>query len=242
MNLIPFDYEGNQLRTVTKDNDTWFVAKDVCDILGLEQVTRAMDRLGDDERGLVKVTHPQSLNKYIDVNAVNEPGLYQLILASTKPEAKAFKRWITHEVIPQIRKTGSYSQPMSQVQILQQSINLLVQHEERVKRLEETQNVQKDHIADQAFAIADLEQKVTNEITLTSKEQAQIQGAVKERVARLGNNKEHYSKLYSSLKKRFMVPSYKDIKKSDLRRAFDFIGLWTPNTQPMNWQVYTNYR
>lgn len=104
-----FDYEGKQLRTIIKDGEPWFVAKDVCDILGLEQVSRAMDRLDEDERGLLKITHPQSADKFIEVNGVNEPGLYQLIIASSKPEAKTFKRWITHEVIPQIRKTGTYS-------------------------------------------------------------------------------------------------------------------------------------
>ena len=98
-----------QIRTVLRQGEPWFVAADVCKALGLEQVTRAMDRLDEDEKGLLKVTHPQSPSKFMDVNGVNEPGLYHLVLCSTKPEAKAFKRWITHEVIPSIRKTGSYS-------------------------------------------------------------------------------------------------------------------------------------
>lgn len=98
-----------QIRTVLRQGEPWFVAADVCKALGLEQVTRAMDRLDEDEKGLLKVTHPQSPSKFMDVNGVNEPGLYHLVLCSTKPEARAFKRWITHEVIPSIRKTGSYS-------------------------------------------------------------------------------------------------------------------------------------
>lgn len=101
--------EFGKIRAIEKDGEPWFVAADVCRALGLEQVTRAMDRLDDDERGLVKVTHPQSPKKTIDMNAVNESGLYHLVLCSNKPEAKSFKRWITHEVIPSIRKTGSYS-------------------------------------------------------------------------------------------------------------------------------------
>ena len=98
-----------QIRTVLRHGEPWFVAADVCKALGLGQVTRAMDRLYEDEKGLLKVTHPQSPSKFMDVNGVNEPGLYHLVLCSTKPEARAFKRWITHEVIPSIRKTGSYS-------------------------------------------------------------------------------------------------------------------------------------
>jgi anti-repressor protein len=97
-----------EVRTVLKDGEPLFVAADVCRALDLEQVSRAMDRLDDDERGLVKVTHPQSPSKMIEVNAVTEPGLYHLVLCSNKPEAKAFKRWITHDVIPTIRKTGGY--------------------------------------------------------------------------------------------------------------------------------------
>lgn len=97
-----------QIRTVLRQGEPWFVAADVCKALGLEQVTRAMDRLDEDEKGLLKVTHPQSHSKFMDVNGVNEPGLYHLVLCSTKPEARAFKRWITHEVIPSIRKHGAY--------------------------------------------------------------------------------------------------------------------------------------
>lgn len=100
-----------KIRVLEKGGEPWFVAADVCRALGLEQVTRAMDRLDDDERGLLRVTHPQSTLKTLDVNGVNEPGLYHLVLCSLKPEAKAFKRWITHEVIPSIRKHGAYMTP-----------------------------------------------------------------------------------------------------------------------------------
>jgi len=103
-----FKFQGNQVRTILREGEPWFVAKDVCDILGLEQVPRAMDRLDDDEGGLLKVTHPQTQEKEIEVNAVNEPGLYRLIFNSNKSEAKAFKHWVFHEVLPSIRKTGKY--------------------------------------------------------------------------------------------------------------------------------------
>ena len=104
-----FNYQNNNVRVVNQNGDLWFVAKDVCEVLNLEQVSRAMDRLDDDERGLLKVTHPQNPEKELHVNGVNESGLYQLIIASNKPEAKQFKRWITHEVLPSIRKHGMYA-------------------------------------------------------------------------------------------------------------------------------------
>lgn len=103
-----FSFNDAQIRVVEKDGQPWFVAKDVCEIIGLSQVSRAMDRLDDDERGLVKVTHPQNPEKTLEVNAVNESGLYQLIIASNKPEARTFRKWITSEVLPTIRKTGGY--------------------------------------------------------------------------------------------------------------------------------------
>jgi len=97
-----------QVRTVLIEGEPWFVAADVCRALGLTQVTRAMSKLEADEGGLLQVTHPQNPEMVLEVNGINEPGLYTLVLGSRKPEAKQFKRWITHEVIPTIRKYGAY--------------------------------------------------------------------------------------------------------------------------------------
>lgn len=93
-----------QVRTVTKDGEPWFVAADVCRALEHSNVTVALDRLDDDEKAKFSLGLRGG-----DTGCVNEPGLYSLVLGSRKPEAKNFKRWITHEVIPSIRKTGSYS-------------------------------------------------------------------------------------------------------------------------------------
>lgn len=103
-----FGYGMSQLRTVLIDNDVWFVAKDVCDILEVRNTTQAIARLEDDERTMLNIGRQGA------TNLVNEPGLYSLIMSSRKPEARAFKRWITHDVIPQIRKTGSYSTQVPQ--------------------------------------------------------------------------------------------------------------------------------
>lgn len=94
------------VRTLNIDGEPWFVASDVCKALDINNVSMAISRLDDDERNTVSLTEgiPGNPNKTI----VNEPGLYALVLSSRKPEAKAFKRWITHEVIPSIRKHGGY--------------------------------------------------------------------------------------------------------------------------------------
>ena len=114
-----FDFGGHSVRLVIRDGEPWWVAADVCKALGLSQVSRAMDRLDADERGLLKVTHPQNASLTIQVNCINEPGLYQLIISSNKSQARAFKRWVTHEVLPQIRKTGGYQVPQSFADALQ---------------------------------------------------------------------------------------------------------------------------
>lgn len=100
-----FDYQGKQVRTVVKNGEPWFVAKDVCDVLEISKYRDAVSRLDCDERASVLVDTPGGPQ---DMAAINEPGLYALIMVSRKPEAKLFKRWITHEVIPAIRKTGHY--------------------------------------------------------------------------------------------------------------------------------------
>lgn len=100
-----FNYQGNQVRTVVKNNEPWFVAKDVCDILKHSNSRVALSRLDDDEKGVSKVYTPGGQQ---NMSVVNEFGLYNLVLTSNLPEAKKFKRWITHEVIPSIRKTGGY--------------------------------------------------------------------------------------------------------------------------------------
>ncbi|MEN7389906.1 phage antirepressor [Bacillus licheniformis] len=101
-----FNYQDQQVRTVVKDGEPWFVAKDVCDVLGITDARKSVNLLDEDERNSVPVT--DSLGRNQETFIINEPGLYSLILRSRKPEAKQFKRWITHEVIPTIRKTGGY--------------------------------------------------------------------------------------------------------------------------------------
>jgi prophage antirepressor-like protein len=97
--------EFGEVRTLNIENEPWFVAADVCKALEIGNPTDAMRRLDADERTLVSI---EGASNGLSVNAVNEPGLYTLVLGSRKPEAKAFKRWITHDVIPSIRKNGGY--------------------------------------------------------------------------------------------------------------------------------------
>ena len=98
--------EFGEIRTVEQGGDTWFIANDVCRALELDNSRQALSRLDEDEKD---VTLNDTLGGMQTMAIINESGLYSLVLSSRKPEAKAFKRWITHEVLPAIRRTGSYS-------------------------------------------------------------------------------------------------------------------------------------
>ena len=103
-----FDYNDSQLRVITDENEeSWFAAIDICNILDYADPSQAIDKLDEDEKKLDRVKDGSGQLRKTWI--VNEPGLYSLILTSTKSEARTFKRWITHHVIPAIRKAGKYT-------------------------------------------------------------------------------------------------------------------------------------
>ena len=106
--LRVFSYERNEVRTVRHGDETLWVLKDVCDVLGLSDTNKVAERLDGDELTRIKfVSGGQTREMY----AVTESGLYSVILRSDKPDAKKFKRWVTHEVLPSIRRHGAYVTP-----------------------------------------------------------------------------------------------------------------------------------
>jgi len=108
-NIIPFSYQEKEIRIIEdQDGNPWWVAKDVCGVLDIVDTNKSVQNLDDDEKGTTKVLTPGGEQSMI---IINEPGLYTLILRSNKPEAKPFRKWVTTEVLPSIRKTGSYAMP-----------------------------------------------------------------------------------------------------------------------------------
>ena len=103
--ITPFSFNTHAVRVILRDGEPWFVATDVCAALAVQNVTQAVARLDDDERSMFNI------GRQGDASIINESGLYSLILSSRKPEAKRFKKWVTSEVLPSIRKTGGYQQP-----------------------------------------------------------------------------------------------------------------------------------
>lgn len=104
MKLV-FSFEGCQVRTTIVNEEPWFVANDICSALEIGNVSAAVSRLDEDEKGLISI---DTLGGAQSVLGVNEPGLYELIMGSRKKEAKNFKRWVKHDVLPSIRKNGAY--------------------------------------------------------------------------------------------------------------------------------------
>lgn len=101
-----FPLTNQETRIVDRDGNPWWVLRDVCEVLSIGNSRMVADRLDDDEKGVSQIDTPGGLQ---NLTIINEAGLYSVILRSDKPEAKAFRRWVTHEVLPQIRKTGAYN-------------------------------------------------------------------------------------------------------------------------------------
>lgn len=135
------------IRTVNVNGDPWFVAKDVCDILGVQNVTQSMQQLEDFERSMFNI------GRQGEVNIISESGFYTLVLRSRKPIAKPFRLWVTQEILPQIRQTGGYI-PIKEeepnelflaraVQIANETIKhkdeIIANQKKRIESLEETE-------------------------------------------------------------------------------------------------------
>jgi prophage antirepressor-like protein len=222
-----FNYHGRELRTIFRENEIWFVAKDVCEILEISDARKSVNLLDEDERNIMPVM--DGMGRRQETFIINEPGLYSLVLKSRKPEAKQFKRWITHKVLPHIRKTGAYSSekvvPLSKDQALVTVLRTtadLVEDNEAIK--EEQHELRK--------LITTVDNKVEEQITLTSGEQRRLQKGVAQRVYEFTKEKKDaarlFRELYREIKDRFGVASYKDLKRKELQSALRYIENWVP--------------
>lgn len=217
-----FDYsEAYRVRTEMVNGEVFFVAKDVCDILEIGNPSQALTRLDADEKGLITV---DTLGGKQELAAVNEAGLYNLIFTSRKDEAKQFKKWVTNDVLPQIRRTGTYTQqPMAIEDILITALQGLKQIREENLKLREANSETQQEVHRLAVV-------VDNEVWLTDHQKAQIQEAVKYRCGFLKRQgyAATFQALYSALKTHFTVPKYDKIKRKDFDHALDYIRGWYP--------------
>lgn len=150
-NIQVFEYQNNKVRTVDVDGEAWFVLKDVCEVLHLGTTAKVAERLDDDEKGMNQIHTPGGTQ---NVTVVNESGLYHVILRSDKPEAAPFRRWVTNDVLPTIRKTGSYNAPqLTRSQLL--ATALIAAHEELEEKDKQIAELTPDAEFARAVCIAD---------------------------------------------------------------------------------------
>jgi prophage antirepressor-like protein len=223
-----FSFQEKQVRVVVKDGEPWFVARDVCAILEIGNTSQALVRLDDDEKGVISTDTPGGVQ---EMAAVNESGLYELVLGSKKQEAKEFKRWIKREVLPSIRKTGAYAVsenkivPLSERQALIQSLKLTAELAEEV---EEVKTIAQTH----SQKIIELEQKVDEQITIDHGEQRALQKAVARRVYEIESDqqrrRELFRQLHREIKDRWAVASYRDVRRTELQQVLRYVDAWMP--------------
>ena len=138
----PFDFHGNNVRVFTDEhNEPWFISKDICDVLGIDNNRQALSNLDADEKDVIIA---DTLGGPQNTSIISEAGFYKLVLRSRKPVAKEFQRWVTHEVLPSIRKRGAYMTEQTVEQILSDPDTLIrlatdLKHEREARKQAERQ-------------------------------------------------------------------------------------------------------
>lgn len=222
MKKIPmiFSFKNNQVRTVQIDNDAWFVGKDVATILGYSQTAKAVrDHVDEEDKGVSVLDTPGGQQR---MTLINESGVYSLVFGSNLPNAKEFKRWVTKEVLPEIRRTGSYNVPETPEDKLVLTMEVT---NRTVKRVE---SIEKD--------VNDLK----NNVLLDTGSYAVIGRLVSKRVyeylddRRYPRNKNNISLLFSDInhgiKRIAGVSARSQIKNKDFEKVMQYIYAWEPAT------------
>ena len=211
--------EFGEIRTVMKDGEPMFCLADICKALEISNPSKVAQRLDDDERTKLE------LGRAGETNFITESGLYAVILRSDKPNAKVFRKWVTSDVLPQIRKTGSYSKPMS----TSEQIRLLAQGNmelnERVQQVEEDVSSLKNDTPLYGCEIEEVSKHIKRkavEVLGGYRSEAYNDHSVRGKV---------FSDIYNQIKREYgCVSSYKSIKRKYIDEVHGFIDKYTPPT------------
>lgn len=206
-----------QIRTVNIDGEPQFVAKDVCDILGVKNTTQSMQQLEDFERAMFNI------GRQGEANIISESGFYALVLRSRKPIAKPFRIWVTSEVLPSIRKTGSYTaNPSNKMELMLDDMKVVYAQINNMEDLLAEQNEKLDRVVDN--------------LTLSTRQQQKIYKVAKDRVNHLlggahskeykANSRSYFINMWNGLKSKFQCGSYKDLNPIYFDKAVEFISGW----------------
>lgn len=209
--------EFGDMRTVTIDDETWFVGKDVANALGYERATKAIqDHVDDDDKDEVPIQ--DSIGRMQKTPVINESGLYTLIFGSKLESAKRFKHWVTSEVLPTIRKTGGYQKQLSPAEMMRIQLGMIDDHESRIENLENNMTI--DYGQQQILGEA------VNHTVIA------ILGG-KESNAYKEISKKVFAECNRDLKNYFQVNARNNVPKKRFEEALQYAKSWKPctNTQ-----------
>ena len=209
--------EFGTIRTLVIDGEPWFVAADVCKVLGIQNVTQAMRQLEDFERSMFNI------GRQGKTNIISESGFYTLVLRSRKAVAKPFRIWVTSEVLPSIRKTGKFQAPGHKMDGLVSNIG-----EQKIIY------VMLNNIETMMCDQKEITEAIIDNMTISTGQQKKLQEAVKNRVRALlkgkedvRNGKKYSFALWKDLKEQFECgESYRDLNPKYFALALDFISEW----------------
>lgn len=203
--------EFGKIRTVTINNDPWFVSKDVATALGYSNSRDAISKhVFDDDKGVAKCDTPSGRQ---EMSVINESGLYALIFGSKLDSAKRFKHWVTSEVLPSIRRSGSYQKPLTPEQMMRVQLGMIDKHEERLSKLENTMNIDygQQRVLEKEVARVVIE-------SLCGKDSNAYREV----------SKKVFSECNRDVKDYFHVNSRNNIPRLKFEEAIDYIRSWTP--------------
>ena len=204
--------ELGEIRTVTVDGEPWFVAKDIAEILQYTNTQKAIRDHVDEEDKLTERIVLSGQNR--EVICINESGLYSLILSSKMPGAKRFKRWVTSEVLPQIRRTGTYQKPLTPQEMMRVQLGMIDGHEERITHLENTMTI-------------DYEQQQELKKTV-NKRVIEVLGG-KKALAYKEMSKKVFSECNHDIQDYFRVNSRNNIPTKRYQEAVEYVEGWNPS-------------
>ncbi|MFR1646112.1 BRO family protein [Faecalibacillus intestinalis] len=211
--------EFGEVRSLVINNEPWFVGKDVAEALGYKNSKNAVPTHVDEEDKLS--TQIEYTGQKRNVTVINESGLYSLILSSKLPNAKKFKRWVTSEVLPTLRKTGSYTKvPTDPRELLMLTIKAHEQTAQRVDVLEE-----KVSDLEKSTTIDSSQQYTLEKVAKTTA--IRTLGGIDSRAYQLMSRK-IFSNIWRDYKNYFKLGSYRDTLKTDYENAKNYLESWSP--------------
>lgn len=228
VNQVFRNAEFGEVRTLEIDGQPWFVGKDVAEILGYSNSRKALADHVDEEDKTDGVTIRDAIGRNQKPVIINESGLYSLILSSKLPQAKAFKRWVTNEVLPAIRRDGSYVVPSNMSLTTEDAFIQLFQTQKEIKQEQQAMKNDLVYLKDEQPVNPNINHDLTKERNKTIVRCMGGYDAPAYQDDKL--RRKVFSQAMREFKDLFKVPRYDLLKKKDIERAYEYWRKWQPST------------